>query len=137
MKDHKGCNRTFYRSSKAWYADILKDRVSVNFGMSHEDGGTTGEMTVEWITLGSKDVPQLRSFDDSWSALALFSDLVAEMAKVDDQNITEQQFVDMLLRCGFKDDTPYVQDADDSNRATMVSEIKQLERAADSIRERL
>lgn len=51
MKDHEGCIRGYHRSSKAWYAKAnYKDRVSISFGMYHPDGGTSGEMQIEWNT---------------------------------------------------------------------------------------
>jgi len=68
---------------------------------------TSGEMTMMWINLNNRQVPQLTAFDDSWSALALFGDLIQKMGEVDDECITQEQFVEMLLSCGFEDKTQY------------------------------
>lgn len=60
---------------------------------------------MEWTELGGMDVPQLRVYDDGWEVLAGFTDLLAEMAEVSDDNITPKLFCEMLIRCGFKDST--------------------------------
>lgn len=137
MKDHDGCKRGFYRSGKAWYAEAIGGDTAIHVGMYHEEGGSSGEMSVHWISLGGKSVPQLRAFDDSWSSLFLFTDLVAEMAEVDDQNVTEEQFVEMLLKCGFEDQTQYINPNDKSPRSKQVARIAQLEDELKAERERL
>ena len=110
MKDnnHEGCIRGYHRSSKAWYAEALgKKRIAVNFGMFHPEGGTSGEMSIEWVDLNGKQIPRLKCFEDAWSALALFTDLIQEMGKVDNMEIQEKEFCNMLDSCGFKDLTEY------------------------------
>jgi hypothetical protein len=72
--------------------------------------GTTGEFSVVWTELGGKLTPQLRAYDDSWSALAKFRDLLDAMAEVDDQDITPAQFYEICMRLGIKDLTPRTQD---------------------------
>jgi hypothetical protein len=108
MKDHSESFRGYYRSSKAWYAkyDVVKDQ-EIWFGMYHPEGGTTGEMSLKWIVLDNKPTPLLECFDDAWDVLAMFSDVITEMAKVENQDITEEQFVELLNKCGFKDLTQY------------------------------
>ena len=50
--NHKNCTRGYYRSSKAWYAKAVgRENIEVNFGMYASDGGTSGEMTMEWVEL--------------------------------------------------------------------------------------
>lgn len=111
MKNHDGCIRAFCWTKKAYYANSLRDsgKNEIVFGMYDiEDGGTSGEMAMVWIELGSQGAtPQLQSFSDSWSALSLFSDLIHSLGEIDDQDITQEEFVKMLLNHGFVDITPY------------------------------
>lgn len=106
MKDHDGCIRGYHRSSKSWYSKS-KDRIEINFGMFHPKGGTSGEMTMEWVELSGKLCARLKSFEDSWSALSLFTDLIQKMGEVDSEEIQEDEFAKMLDECGFKDLTEY------------------------------
>jgi hypothetical protein len=116
MKKCKGDYRGFTHSGESWYHDVLPFRGDivdeVFFGLSCGGGGTHGEMKIEWITLSGKVVPRLQVFDDGWEVLNSFSDLLAEMAKVDtnnhswkDKTITPKEFCAILIRCGFKDNT--------------------------------
>lgn len=103
--------RGYIRTSKAWYARaMLKNGTpiwEVNFGMYYPKGGTAGEITMEWLTVGNKECPMLRCFDDAWKVLYSFSDVLQRLAEVDNKNITEEEFVAILDTCGFKDMTPY------------------------------
>ena len=109
MRDHTGCIRAYCRSSKAYYsAYVTKEELTVNFGMYDiVDGSTSGEMKMEWVDIGSKITPQLQVFDDGWSALGLFTDLVVELSLVDSKDISDDEFCSILDRLGFKDITPY------------------------------
>ncbi len=84
----------------------------VCFGLSCGDGGTHGEMLMEFSELGGKVIPQLKVYDDGWIILSSFTDLLAELAKenrasISVKSITPKEFCAILLRCGFKDKTPY------------------------------
>lgn len=108
MRDHTDCFRAYSRPTKAWYAHSLRNEdICVHFGMYHPHGGTSGEMTMQWLMLAGELVPELCCFSDGWSALSLFTDLISELANFDDVNITEAEFVEILDKCGFKDLTPY------------------------------
>ena len=107
MKDHNGCIRGYHRTSKAYYAKSMKENIEINFGMFHPKGGTSGEMTMEWIEISGTLYAQLKSFEDSWSALSSFPDLIERMGKVDGEKIQEEEFAKMLDECGFKDLTVY------------------------------
>ena len=110
MKDHNGCIRGYHRNSKAYYyRPELFRYIEVTFGMFDPEGGTSGEMTMAWEELNGKQCALLKSFEDSWSALALFTDVVQELGKIDSQLITEVQFCAILDKCGFKDLTKYEQ----------------------------
>ena len=105
-RNHEGCIRGFYRCSKAWYADKNRD-TEIAIGMYDPEGGTSGEFSVKWSELGSRIVMQLRAYDDSWSALACFADLLAGMANMDSDKISEPEFANFLTAIGVKDLTPY------------------------------
>ena len=77
------------------------------YTISDGNGGTSGEMFIRWEQVGNKRHPQLQVFDDAWSALALFGDLLQKMSEVDNHNISEASFVELLKSCGFEDMTPY------------------------------
>jgi hypothetical protein len=109
MKDHVNCIRGFHWSTKAWNGKSVFDR-SISFGMYQPGDGTSGEMTMVWHDLGRKIVPKLECFDDGWNALSLFDDLIKKLGEHDDENITEDQFVSILLECGFTDMTAYKQE---------------------------
>ena len=100
--------RGFHWANKAWYADANKYKYGlINLGIYSKEGGTTGEFCVKWEEIAGKLVPCLRAFDDSWAVLAQFKDVLDELGKVDDKNITDAEFVKILLRRGFTDLTNY------------------------------
>lgn len=106
MKDYTDCRRGFHRSNKAWYGDIVEG-WEIIFGMYHKDGSTSGSMSMTWNDLGSGMFPLLKVYDDAWSVLALFDDLILRLGEVDSENITEKQFAGILLECDFEDLTEY------------------------------
>ena len=107
-REHDGYYRGFTRANKAWYAEANKITMPlIHFGIYSNDGGTTGEMTMEWIDLSGKIAPQLQSFNDSWKALASFYDVIESLRNVDGKDITDDEFVKILLDCGFIDHTNY------------------------------
>jgi len=109
MKNHEGGKRAYIRSSKAYYASVLKERVSFLIGSYYAEGGTTGEVEVEFIEL-RKDKPlaaRLKAFEDSWNALWLFKDLIEKMAEIDGQEIQEPEFCQLLDSLGIIEITEY------------------------------
>lgn len=53
--------RGYHRHSKAWYCDLERDGVDISFGLyDKKDGGTSGEMKIEWETLLDGLAPQLK-----------------------------------------------------------------------------
>lgn len=108
MKDHKDCRRAFHWSSKAWYSKYNPPKnPEIHFGMYHKDGSTSGEMAMVWNSLENKKIPQLCVFDDAWNALSLFTDLIQKLAGFDDENITEEKFIEILKEHNFEDITAY------------------------------
>ena len=100
--------RGFVWSSKAWYAEAngIKNGL-VYFGIYSTGGGTTGEMAMEWVPLGMGTVLQLKAFDDSGKALSSFKDVIDALGCVDGKEISDADFVKILLDCGFTDRTAY------------------------------
>lgn len=111
MKDLTGYRREFSWTGKAYYRDhVIKEDVvdEVCFGLyNSKGGGTIGEMLMIWKDLQDKVVPRLHVYDDAWFSMSSFDDLWRELAKHDNENITPQDFVDILKSCAFKDNTPY------------------------------
>ena len=111
---HEGMIRGFYHLSEARYADAnltnrydgLIDEVMIGFYGPDGDQGTSGEFAVKWEHLGGKLTPQLCVYDDAWDALTHFSDLLAEMAKLDKMSPSPAEFCELLKRLGMKDLTP-------------------------------
>lgn len=106
---HEGCEKGFTHLSKAWYGEAcLKDSEvidKITIGFYAQDGGTSGEFCVAWEGLAGRPVPRLCVYDDGWSALNEFSDLIKKMADFDGQDISPEEFADLLLSMGIKDRT--------------------------------
>ena len=108
---HDGMIRGFYHLSEAWYADAnltnrydgLIEEVMIGFYGPDGDQGTSGEFAVKWEHLGGKLTPQLCVYDDAWDTLSHFSDLLAEMAKLDSESPSPLEFCELLTRLGIKD----------------------------------
>lgn len=109
MKNHEECKRGFTHLSKSWYGKANLDRShevdSVTVGFYHPKGGTTGEFTFTWEELGGKVTPKLTAYDDSWNALFLFGDMLEEMAAIDGEDITPDDFCNMLVSVGIENMT--------------------------------
>lgn len=101
--------RGFYHHSRSWYGptvSLLDGAVDdIQFGLYHDDGSTTGKMTVEWHELGGKLVPRLVAFDDAWRVLADMPDVTALLGELHGQNVTPQRFAEQLLSLGLTDIT--------------------------------
>lgn len=109
---HEGDFRGFTILSQSWYADSnlspaeRKNGVDeILFGLFAPEGGTSGELSIRWKPLQGKAVPQLQAFDDSWSALATFADLLPKLAELDNTQPTVEQVAAVLMSCGFVDMT--------------------------------
>lgn len=109
MSKHEGMIRGYHRSHLAWYAKANNiTEPEILFGLfDPEEGGTTGGMVMEWVNIGGESVANLNVFEDAWSTLSLFTDLIQRMGEVDNQLIQEPEFCKMLDECGFIDMTEY------------------------------
>lgn len=132
---HAGDVRAFVILSQAWYGgSSLPPKYEstghdeITMGFYCPDGGTSGEFTIAWAPLGDRLVPRLKAFDDSWSALALFSDVVQKLAEIDGTNPSVEQVADILKSCGVVDKTerisPYSgQTLSDQEKVGVMAEV--------------
>ena len=105
--------RGFYHLSEAWYGeshlknrDDVIDEINIGFFGPEGKGGTTGEFTIRWESVGGKVVPRLCVYSDGWEALAYFSDLLAALARIDSIDPPSTAVCRILKRLGIKDLTP-------------------------------
>ena len=111
---HEGMIRGFYHLAESWYGeanlinrhDGLVDEVMIGFYGPDGDKGTTGEFSVRWERLRGNLVPKLCVWDDAWEALTHFTDLLAEVAELDNSNPSPNDFCELLKGLGMKDLTP-------------------------------
>jgi hypothetical protein len=107
---HEGDFKGFVQLSRAYYGDAnLRNKAEkkdeVTFGFYSPEGGTSGEMTMEWINLSNKFIPRLRVYSDAWSALSNMHDLIDLLGEHDEEDPSPEEFCKYLLQCGFKDMT--------------------------------
>lgn len=102
------CIRGYQVTTRAWYA-LKWDYVNFEmyFGMYALEGGTDGEMKMEWSTLSGENVAQLKCYEDAFLSLSKFPDLIQELGKVSGKNIQPDDFIKILDGCGFTDMTEY------------------------------
>jgi hypothetical protein len=102
---HQGAIRGFYQSSRTWSKNLREDNVEeIDFGLDYLDGGTSGRMSMVWRDLGDHEpAARLVCYVGAWDALCCFSDLLEKMAGLDEQNPQPEEFVRLLLDCGFTD----------------------------------
>lgn len=112
-RDHSRMIRGFYWASRAWYAKangLGLENEQIVLGMYSSNGPreTSGEMMIEWIEIQKgKKSPQLQAFDDSWSALAMFADLIGVLGEMDNEDPSPEKIIEILKGCGFQDLTQY------------------------------
>lgn len=115
----------FYRSDKAWYADVRAqqpDQVAeVMVTRKVPNDGCEFEFKVEWLQLhGEHASPHLCVFDDAWAGLMRAEQehgLLSFFAAMDRSGelrsakpLTADEFCDWLIRHGFIDVTDYTND---------------------------
>lgn len=105
----KEIRRAYHRSDRAYYAKVCGYTLpNVMFGDYPEDGGTRGEMVMEWHDLNDgKLTPQLQCFSYAFTTLISFKDVVSALAKFKDRAFSDDQFCEVLDSLGFKDITAY------------------------------
>ena len=107
---HDGCERGFTQLSKAWYgpANLTNPKMldSIMVGFYAPEGDTSGEFEIVWEKLSSGWAPRLNAFDDGWSALFNFGDMLESMADIDGKNVDPDEFASLLEELGIKNMTP-------------------------------
>lgn len=103
-KDKEKLESEYFRS----YSDLRKykhqytdGREEIMFALHHPGGGVTGEIVMVWKPLNGRMVPQLQSYDDSWKVLSCFTDLIDRLGDFDGDNITPDEFIEILESLGF------------------------------------
>jgi hypothetical protein len=112
MKDYIEYTKGFQWHKKAWYSHFCKHDPFITFGMFIPEKGITGEIQMVWQNISEIQVPRIECFD--FKSLALCNDVIQKLAEYNDKNefkdITEEEFVKVLLDCGFTDLTEYIQE---------------------------
>ena len=99
-------DRGFHWFKKSWYASP-RNSHTIAFGLYTKSGRKNGEMTMRWIEFeDGQSAPKLECFDDAWSILAGFHDVMVAIGKAK-ENITQEEFIEILLQYDFKDMTEY------------------------------
>lgn len=130
--------RGFSYNRESWYG--RHDEPDwVTFGLYHLEGGTTGEMRMEWCRLGDRHVPKLEAWHDRWQVLADFADVVQRLAEYaaaqgdEGASLSPAQFIGILVECGFADLTervsPYA-----GREAERIKRIRQLKAELDQLK---
>lgn len=114
-RNHTGAVRGFHIYNEAWYSRLAAGAqmprefpASIQIGMYHPEGGTSGEFQVIWMELAGKLTPQLRVFDDGWSALLRFGDLLGWMGLHDSDDPSAEKMAAAMRELGIKDLTERV-----------------------------
>lgn len=113
--------RTFVHLSRAWYGPANLGRWSEYIDEVCFSPGR-GELMMRWYQLGKDAAPRLEVFDDSWIGLWECKDVLEAMAEADSENIDPGEFCQLLLRLGFRDETP----VDDERQADLERKVREL-----------
>ena len=106
MSKYKVHKRAYIRLSKLSYAkQILGSTKRVMVGMCAPNGIMSNSFTFEWVELNGENYVMLQAFEDAWSDLWLFNDLLEKMAKIDSNGIQETEFCQLLDSLGIMDVT--------------------------------
>lgn len=114
--------RTFVHLSRAWYgpANIRTDRYVDEVMLGFHLAG--GEIAMRWYELSGRATPKLELFNDSFRALSQMPDLISALADADNVDFTPDEFCRLLVRLGFRDETP----VDDERQASLEKKIRAL-----------
>lgn len=111
---HEGYERCFNQLSRTWHGNYTKRNHKydgeyddiIYVGFYHPEGGISGEFRFNFGSfISGGDYIEMVSYNDSWSSLFYFSDLIEEMAVIDDKDVTPDEFVRILIGLGIKDRT--------------------------------
>ncbi|MGF7058691.1 hypothetical protein [Brassicibacter mesophilus] len=83
-----------------YYYPATKEFV---IGKFYPRGGTEGEFRIVWTNLYDQEVPQLIAFDDSWKVLSQCQELLAELSKYSNNNLTAEKLKTILSQLNYFD----------------------------------
>lgn len=95
----------FIVSHEAWYRSAVGVRREIMIGDYPEGGGTTGEFSIRWHSLGGDLSPRLEAFGDSWEVLSDMIDRYGFLRLLHNsgEDATPEQVVNLLLALEFED----------------------------------
>lgn len=108
MSEYK---RNYSISDESWYSKSphYVPYNDVMFGLYDENCCTMGEMSMVWSNDHGIKSSQLKVYDEAFGVLATFSDVITALGehRVKSKEITRDEFVAILIACGFEDHTSY------------------------------
>lgn len=115
--------RKFIHLGRAWYgpANLTVDRYvdEIWFGFDEQPG----ELMMRWYQLGAgAPSPRLEVFNDSFRVLMACSDMLEVLAEHNGKDFTPDEFCRLLLRLGFRDETP----VDEERHESLKDKIQKL-----------
>ncbi len=105
MRCQERVNRRYTYLNRLWYGQAARERDvvdKVTFGLYHADGGTEGELAVNWLAVGDETFEQLVTFSDSWKVLASLTDVVIALGEFRGSAPSAETFCALLDRYGFE-----------------------------------
>jgi hypothetical protein len=100
----------FIHVSKAWYAaSVLTNRDfrdEVHIAAYDAEKALVGEFAFRWYQLSRKDGIRLEAFNDSWRALAGCPELLTELTRLNNLQVSPERFCEILTSMGFVNMTP-------------------------------
>ncbi|MGM1044822.1 MAG: hypothetical protein ACQEXX_01610 [Bacillota bacterium] len=99
-REYKLFSESWHFESNRRFNEYVDD---VNIIIHSDD--KVSEFFIRWHRLQNNIVPRLEAFDDSWSGLALCQDLIVEMGKHNEKDISPKAFCSLLDSLGFVDTT--------------------------------
>lgn len=105
-----GYKRAFIHLKDSWYGNHILSKHDyldeVTFGLYDEtDGGTIGELSMNWYEIGNDIVPVLKVYNDAFRVMNDFSDILQTLSDYNEVNFIPKQFCEILNNHGFTDAT--------------------------------
>lgn len=106
----KGFKRGFCHLSSAWYGETIMHQSDyidqITIGFYRAEGGTAGEFTITWRKLVGRVTPKLEAWQDSWSVLNQFRDVLDKLDALCGKRPSPEEICKVLVECGVEDMTP-------------------------------
>ena len=105
MKDFSNYHKRYSRSAPRQLDARHVDESTFGIYPNEPGEAVPATMAMRWYPAGENSPsPCLEVFDDAWAALAQLTDLLARLAEHDNQNLTPEQFCEILRQCDFADE---------------------------------